>query len=155
MGLFGQWGDPMNLNGTDRSVKVKVYLTDNYDSFGHGSEEHKKYLPCMAILERLSGDNFYDFTLLTEDGPIRSCGYGAFYSSADVTKKLTRHVWHIQAFEPIEKVEDTKQSVVVVYGDDRFMPTDKMDVYEDIDTVIPVIDKYDRWALISDLVFEK
>lgn len=155
MGLFGQWNDTMNLNGTDRSVKVKVYLTDNYDSFGHGSKEHKKYLPCMAILERLSGDNFYDFTLLTEDGPVRSCGYGAFFAAEEVTKKLTRQVWHIQAFEPIGKVEDRKQPVIVVYGDDRMMPTGRMDYFEDVDTAIGVIDKYDRWTLLSDLVFEK
>jgi len=101
MGLFGEWSDPMNLNGTDRSIKVKVYLPESYSGFGHGSEVHKKYLPCMAILEQLSGDNFYDFTLLTEDGAVRSCGYGPFYSAADITKKLARHVWHIQAFEPI------------------------------------------------------
>jgi len=32
-------------------------LNENYDGFGSGYDEHKKYLPCMAILERLSGDN--------------------------------------------------------------------------------------------------
>ena len=154
MGLFGEWSDTMNLNGTDRSIKVKAYLPESYSGFGHGSEEHKKYLPCMAILERLSGDNFYDFTLLTEDGPVRSCGYGLFYSAADITKKLTRHVLHIQAFEPIGGVEDRAQPVVVVCGDDRLMPTGETAVFESVDKAICVIGKFDRWALIADLVFE-
>ena len=154
MGLFGEWSDPMNLNGTDRSIKVKAYLPESYSGFGCSCEEHKKYLPCMAILERLSGDNFYDFTMLTEDGPIKSCGYGAFYSAADVTKKLTRPVWHIQMMEPIGKVEDKEQPIVVAYGDDRLMPTGETAVFESVDKAIGIINKFDRWALIADLVFE-
>lgn len=155
MGLFGNWNDPMNLNGTDRSIKVKAYLPENYDGFGCGREEHRKYLPCMAVLERLSGDGFYNFTMLTEDGPVRSCGYGRFYLAADITEKLTRHVWHIQVLESIEKVEYKTQPVVVLRGDEGLLPTGEMAVFESVEKAAGSIGKHDRWALVADLVFEK
>lgn len=155
MGLFGKWSDPMNLNGTDRSIKVKVYMPESYNSFGSGFDEHKKYLPCMAILERLCGDSFYDFTMLTEDGPIRSCGYGAFYSTVHITKILTRRVWHLQLLEPIENVENKSQSIAVAYGDSRLMPLGAISIFENVDRSINSIRDCDRWALVADLVFEK
>lgn len=155
MGRFGEWRDPMRLNGTDRSIKVKAYLTENYDGFGSGYDEHKKYLPCMAILERLSGDSFYDFTLLTEDGPVRSCGYGYFHSVEEITKKLTRHVFHFQGIEPIKMVENKTQPVVVARCNEIFMPTGELLVFDSAEKAVDTIGNYDQWALISDLVFEK
>lgn len=155
MGMFGEWSDPMNLNKTDRSIKVKVYLPESYDGFGSGFDDHKKYLPCMAILERLSGDSFYNFTMLTEDGPIRSCGYGAFYAATDITKKLTRRVWHYQVMESIKFVEEKSQPVVVVRCHDNLLPVGEISVFESVDKAIDSIRDYDRWALVADLVFEK
>ena len=155
MGMFREWSDPMHLNGTDRSIKVKAYLPESYDGFGGGYEEHEKYLPCMAILERLSGDSFYDFTLLTEDGPVRSCGYGYFRLAEEITKKLTRHVFHIQVMEPIKMVEDMSQPVVVVRCGSFLMPTGELSVFESAEKAAEAIGEFDEWALIRDLVFEK
>lgn len=154
MGIFKERRDPMNLNGTNRSIKVKVYISETYNMFGCGFEEHRKYLPCMAILERLSGDSFYDFIMLTEDGPIRSCGYGAFWAATDVTKKMKKQVWHLQGLESIEIVSDRAQPVVVLKGEENLMPTDEITVFESVDKVIDVIRTYDRWALIKDFVLD-
>lgn len=154
MGIFDNWHDPMNLNGTDRSVKVKAYLPDNYDGFGCGYEEHKRYLPCMAILERLSGDSFYQFSLLTEDGPVRSCGYGYFHSASEITRKLTKRIWHYQAFDPIEKVENMSQPVVLVRNDECLMPTGNLEVFDSVDKAIGVVGNLDCWVLIADLLFD-
>ena len=155
MGLIDEWRDPMNLNRTDRSVKVKVYLPESYSDFGCGFKEHKKYLPCMAILERLSGDSFYSFTMLTEDGPVRSCGYAFFFPAADIEKKLNRHVWNIQIFHPVESVEDKSQPILVIRCDDNLVPTGGIFFFDSIDKAAGALGRADHWALVSDLVFEK
>jgi hypothetical protein len=69
------WNDPLKLNSTPRNIEVKVFLDEDYWMFGSTCHKHKKYLPCYAIVQRLSGDSFYDFDLLTKKGVVHSCGY--------------------------------------------------------------------------------
>ena len=69
------WNDPLKLNSTPRNIEVKVLLDKDYYSFGSTCDEHKKYLPCYAIVQCLAGDSFYDFDLITDRGVIHSCGY--------------------------------------------------------------------------------
>lgn len=69
------WNDPLKLNSTPRNIEFKVLLDKNYSSFGSTFEIHKKYLPCYAIVQKLSGDCFYDFDLITDMGIVHSCGY--------------------------------------------------------------------------------
>jgi len=69
------WNDSLKLNSTPRNIKFKVFLDKDYSAFGSTFENHKKYLPCYAIVQRLAGDSFYDFDLITNKGIIHSCGY--------------------------------------------------------------------------------
>ena len=67
--------DTLGLNSVPRNIEFKVFLDKDYSGFGCTFEHHKKYLPCYAIVQRLSGDSFYDFDLITDEGIIHSCGY--------------------------------------------------------------------------------
>ena len=82
--------DCIGLNETSRDVKFKVYIPAFYDAFGCSYEEHKKYLPCIAILKKQGGDCFYYMTLLTEDGPIESAGYVWFEKTQNIDNALHR-----------------------------------------------------------------
>lgn len=69
------WRDPLKLNSVPRNIEVKVFLDKDYWAFGAFSKKHKKYLPCYAVVQRLTGDCFYEFDLITDKGIIHSCGY--------------------------------------------------------------------------------
>ena len=69
------WDDPLKINSTQRNVEVKVLLDEDYSGFGSTFEEHEKYLPCCAIIQCLTGDCFYNFDLITNEGVVHSCGY--------------------------------------------------------------------------------
>ncbi len=69
------WNDPLGLNSVPRNVEFKVLLDKDYSAFGSTFENHKKYLPCQAIVQSLAGDCFYCFDLITNEGIVQSCGY--------------------------------------------------------------------------------
>lgn len=69
------WRDALGLNLVPRNIEFKVLLDKDYSGFGSTFENHKKYLPCHAIVQSLAGDCFYNFDLITNKGIIHSCGY--------------------------------------------------------------------------------
>lgn len=73
--MIENWRDPYGAMTTDRSIKIKVFLHEGYRFSDENEEDLKKYLPCIAIIDKIIGDCLYRFTMLTEDGPIKSVGY--------------------------------------------------------------------------------
>lgn len=69
------WRDSLELNLVPRNIEFKVLLDKDYSAFGSTFEKHRKYLPCYAIIQSLTGDCFYNFDLITNKGTIHSCGY--------------------------------------------------------------------------------
>lgn len=108
--------DCIGLNETSRDVKFKVYIPAFYDNFGCSYEEHKKYLPCIAILKKQGGDCFYYMTLLTEDGPIESAGYAWFEKTQNIDDALHRKYFKTDCINRVITTKAGNKSKITTAG---------------------------------------
>lgn len=69
------WRDEYRAMTTDRNVKIKIFLEKGYSFCDERDKDLQKYLPCVAVVDQIIGDNLYRFTMLTEDGFVKSAGY--------------------------------------------------------------------------------
>lgn len=89
--------DPYGFNNRKKGEKVKIYLPTDYCFGSNVPKEYSKYLPCIAILTSHSGDCFYDFKMLTEDGVKKACGYAHGFTEKQILEGNNLRTKLIQA----------------------------------------------------------